>query len=238
MTPDARRSPETSARVSPDGPDDSRTPALLMAEPDEELAEAAMARFSAAGVSVIACHDGAEALLQVGAQHPAAVLLGAPLPVVNAADVTRLINQLSPVPVIVGAGRDGSSAGSRTGPPRLPAQGRHLTRADAPMVLALAPTPVKTAILPPAQLRAVLRRGGRTRVFGAATTTTSWVSGMGNSSAGPSGGRSPMTAPSGGRTSHHRQTPMSEGVDMGENEREVNSEWQQPQVPWGRLTDP
>ncbi|ESU50779.1 response regulator transcription factor [Streptomyces filamentosus] len=108
MTPDARRPPETAARVSPDGPDDSRTPALLMAEPDEELAEQAMARFSAAGVSVIACHDGAEALLQVGAQHPGAVLLGAPLPVVNAADVTRLINRLSPVPVIVGAGPDGT----------------------------------------------------------------------------------------------------------------------------------
>lgn len=108
MTPDARRPPETAARRSPDGPDDSSTPALLMAEPDEELAKQAMARFSAAGVSVIACHDGAEALLQVGAQHPGAVLLGAPLPVVNAADVTRLINRLSPVPVIVGAGPDGT----------------------------------------------------------------------------------------------------------------------------------
>ncbi|MEU0022300.1 response regulator transcription factor [Streptomyces rochei] len=101
MTPEERWPPAG-------GPDDGSSPPLLLAEPDEELAAQAMARFTAAGVRVVACHDGAEALLQAGAHHPGAVLLAAPLPVVDAAAVTALIGRLSPVPVIVGAGPDGA----------------------------------------------------------------------------------------------------------------------------------
>ncbi|WP_328404087.1 response regulator transcription factor [Streptomyces sp. NBC_00390] len=84
-------------------------PDLLLAEPDSTLAKHLVARCSAAGVTAIVCHDGAEALLQVGAHHPRVVLLGAPLPVVGAAQVTALIAKLHPVPVIVGAGSDGAA---------------------------------------------------------------------------------------------------------------------------------
>nr|WP_024126412.1 MULTISPECIES: response regulator transcription factor [unclassified Streptomyces]AHE39031.1 Putative response regulator [Streptomyces sp. FR1]AHE39556.1 Putative response regulator [Streptomyces sp. F2]AHE40271.1 Putative response regulator [Streptomyces sp. F12] len=105
MTPEARRPPQPHAG----GPQDGKSLPLLLAEPDEKLAGQAMARFAAAGVNVVVCHDGAEALLQAGATHPGAVLLGAPLPVVDAAAVTRLIGRLSPVPVIVGAGQDGAT---------------------------------------------------------------------------------------------------------------------------------
>jgi DNA-binding response OmpR family regulator len=108
VNPDAPRPPSSATRPETSGTEAGKAPALLLAEPDEKLATRAMARFAAAGVTVIACHDGAEALLQVGAQHPGAVLLGAPLPVVSAADVTKLVGRLSPVPVIVGAGPDGA----------------------------------------------------------------------------------------------------------------------------------
>ncbi|MEW2630287.1 response regulator transcription factor [Streptomyces sp. NPDC048389] len=108
MNPDAPRPPGSTTHSVQGGRGAGKPPALLLAEPDEKLAARAMARFAAAGVTVIACHDGAEALLQVGAQHPGAVLLGAPLPVVGAAEVTRLIGRLSPVPVIVGASPDGA----------------------------------------------------------------------------------------------------------------------------------
>ncbi|MEU6754861.1 response regulator transcription factor [Streptomyces sp. NPDC046685] len=104
MTPDAHRSPASAAG----GPNDGTTPDLLLAEPDQELAAAAVLRFDRAGVKTIVCHDGAEALLQVGVHRPRAVLLGAPLPVVGAAEVTELIARLHPVPVIVGAGTDGA----------------------------------------------------------------------------------------------------------------------------------
>nr|WP_237536415.1 response regulator transcription factor [Streptomyces sp. SID5785] len=67
------------------------------------MAAKAMTRFENAGVRTIVCHDGAEALLQVGARHPRAVLLAAPLPVVGAACVTELIARLHPVPVLVAA---------------------------------------------------------------------------------------------------------------------------------------
>nr|WP_237330863.1 response regulator transcription factor [Streptomyces sp. BA2] len=80
----------------------------MLAEPDEELAAEALARFENAGVRTVVCHDGAEALMQVGTLHPRAVLLGAPLPVVNAARVTELIARLHPVPVLVGAGPEGA----------------------------------------------------------------------------------------------------------------------------------
>ncbi|KOV49795.1 response regulator [Streptomyces sp. AS58] len=82
---------------------------MLLAEPDEDLATRAMDRFSDAGIHTLVCHDGAEALLQTGARRPRAVLLGAPLPVVDAARVTELIARFHPVPVLVGAGPEGAS---------------------------------------------------------------------------------------------------------------------------------
>ncbi|WP_327367998.1 winged helix-turn-helix transcriptional regulator [Streptomyces sp. NBC_01217] len=108
MTPDAHRLPETATQGSSGGPEDGKAPGLLLAEPDMRLADETVSRFAAAGVTAVVCHDGAEALLQVGARRPRAVLLGAPLPVVGAAAVTELIARLHPVPVIVGAGTDGS----------------------------------------------------------------------------------------------------------------------------------
>ncbi|WP_267241610.1 winged helix-turn-helix transcriptional regulator [Streptomyces sp. PR69] len=109
MTPDAPRTPKPPAQRGPHGPEANEPPGLLLADPDAAIAAEAEARFTAAGVSVITCHDGAETLLQVGARHPRAVLLGAPLPVVGAADVTSLIARLHPVPVLVGAGPDGAA---------------------------------------------------------------------------------------------------------------------------------
>ncbi|GAB2883137.1 two-component system response regulator MtrA [Streptomyces deserti] len=105
MTPDAHRTPDTAPRS---GPEDTGVPDILLAEPDEELAKQVVARFRAAGLRTVVCHDGAEALLEVGALSPRAVLLSAPLPVVGAAQVTELIAKLHPVPVIVGAGPDGA----------------------------------------------------------------------------------------------------------------------------------
>ncbi|MFD7298361.1 winged-helix domain-containing protein [Streptomyces sp. NPDC059897] len=89
-------------------PEVHRPPDLLLADPDEESAAKAMARFEHAGVRTIVCRDGAETLLQVGAHHPRAVLLAAPLPVVDVARVTELIARLHPVPVLVAAGPKGA----------------------------------------------------------------------------------------------------------------------------------
>ncbi|MET9817225.1 MULTISPECIES: response regulator transcription factor [unclassified Streptomyces] len=108
MTPDAHRPPGPAPQRGPDGPEAGTAPDLLLAEPDTALAKAATARFARSGVRTVVCHDGAEALLQVGARHPRTVLLAAPLPVVGAARVTELIARLHPVPVIVGAGADGA----------------------------------------------------------------------------------------------------------------------------------
>ncbi|MER7170614.1 winged helix-turn-helix transcriptional regulator [Streptomyces mesophilus] len=96
MTPDAHGS-------------GSRRPDLLLADPDPALAAAAAARFEEAGVATVVCHDGAEALLQAGAHRPHALLLGAPLPVVDCARVTELLARLHPVPVVVAAGPDGTA---------------------------------------------------------------------------------------------------------------------------------
>jgi DNA-binding response OmpR family regulator len=83
-------------------------PDLLLAEPDEALATDVAVRLGKAGVTVVVCHDGAEALLQVGVQHPGTVLLATPLPVVSAVAVTQLLAQLNPVPVIVGVDVEGA----------------------------------------------------------------------------------------------------------------------------------
>ncbi|WP_199545815.1 response regulator transcription factor [Streptomyces sp. N35] len=96
MTPDA----------PPGGP---RPPDLLPPAPAPGPPAAAPARFEAAGVATVVCHDGAEALLQAGARRPRALLLGAPLPVVDCARVTTLVARLHPVPVVVAAGADGAA---------------------------------------------------------------------------------------------------------------------------------
>ncbi|WP_338145798.1 response regulator transcription factor [Streptomyces scabichelini] len=109
MTPEAHRPLQPAVKGSLSGPEDGKNPDLLLAEPDEDLAAMALAGFEGAGIRTVVCHDGAEALLQVGACHPRAVLLGAPLPVVGAARVTELIARLHPVPVLVGAGPEGAA---------------------------------------------------------------------------------------------------------------------------------
>ncbi|MFD4582317.1 winged-helix domain-containing protein [Streptomyces sp. NPDC058434] len=107
MTPDAHGPPATAPHGGSGSQEGGKALDLLLAEPEEDLARKAVSRFGAAGVTTLVCRDGAEALLQVGARHPRAVLLGAPLPVVGAAQVTELIAKLHPVPVLVGAGPDG-----------------------------------------------------------------------------------------------------------------------------------
>ncbi|WP_258036500.1 response regulator transcription factor [Streptomyces sp. SM10] len=108
MTPEAPQPPDNAPPREIAGDRAGRQPGLLLAEPDEKLAAKALSRFQRAGIHVVVCHDGAEALLQVGVQHPDAVLLAAPLPVIDAAAVTGLIARLHPVPVMVGAGPDGA----------------------------------------------------------------------------------------------------------------------------------
>ncbi|WP_340557788.1 response regulator transcription factor [Streptomyces sp. GSL17-111] len=107
MTPHANRNPAPASDDADDGPHDGDAPDLLVAEPDADLARAVTARFGEAGLRTVVCGDGAEALLQVGVRKPRAVLLAAPLPTVSAQTVVELIGRLHPVPVIVGAGRDG-----------------------------------------------------------------------------------------------------------------------------------
>jgi DNA-binding response OmpR family regulator len=79
-------------------------PAILLAEADEAVADQVTDGLIRAGIEVIGCRDGAEVLLQAGLVHPALVLLGTPLPVVDAARVTELLGRLNPVPVVVGVG--------------------------------------------------------------------------------------------------------------------------------------
>ncbi|MGW1494580.1 winged helix-turn-helix transcriptional regulator [Streptomyces sp. NPDC002402] len=79
-------------------------PTILMAEADEAVADQVTDGLIRAGMEVVSCRDGAELLLQAGLVHPALVLLGTPLPVVDAARVTELLSRLSPVPVVVGVG--------------------------------------------------------------------------------------------------------------------------------------
>ncbi|WP_309484606.1 winged helix-turn-helix transcriptional regulator [Streptomyces himalayensis] len=109
MTPDPHRPPQPYVKSGPGRPEEGKAPDLMLAEPDEDLAAKTRARFEEAGLRTVVCHDGAEALLQVGVHHPRAVLLGAPLPVVDAARVTQLIAQLHLVPVLVAAGPDGAA---------------------------------------------------------------------------------------------------------------------------------
>ncbi len=109
MTPETHRPPATATDTGPDSLEGGKTPDLLLADHGLRLAKKVGAHFAGAGVRTLVCHDGAEALLQVGAHHPKAVLLGAPLPVVNAAQVTEPIAKLHPVPVIVGAGPEGAA---------------------------------------------------------------------------------------------------------------------------------
>ncbi|MBZ3908369.1 response regulator transcription factor [Streptomyces scabiei] len=106
--PDAPQPPGRAPHRESAGDGEGRQPGLVLAEPDEKLAARALSRFQRAGVHVVVCHDGAEALLQTGAQHPDAVLLAAPLPVIDAAAVAGLIARLHPVPVMVAAGPDGT----------------------------------------------------------------------------------------------------------------------------------
>ncbi|MFD0302624.1 winged-helix domain-containing protein [Streptomyces sp. NPDC127123] len=107
MTPEAQPPPTASSGSG--GPDDGQTHDLLLAEPDAALAAQALARFESVGIRTLVCHDGAEVLLQVGTRRPRAVLLGAPLPVVDAARVTELLARLHPMPVLVGADAEGAS---------------------------------------------------------------------------------------------------------------------------------
>lgn len=79
-------------------------PALLLAETEEAVAVEVAAGLSAEGIKVTECRDGAEVLLRAGLERPSMVLLGAPLPVVDAAVVTELLGRLCPLTVVVGVG--------------------------------------------------------------------------------------------------------------------------------------
>jgi DNA-binding response OmpR family regulator len=79
----------------------------MLADADRTLAEDLATGLSRARIQVVLCADGAEALFRAGLDKPAVTLLGTPLPVVDAAAVTRLLVTRR-IPVIVGVDAEGT----------------------------------------------------------------------------------------------------------------------------------
>lgn len=82
----------------------SAVPSLLLADSDETVSADVSAALAKEGTFVLECRDGAAALLLAGLHRPPLVLLGAPLPVVDAATVTRVLAQHTVTSVLIGMG--------------------------------------------------------------------------------------------------------------------------------------
>lgn len=82
---------------------------LLIVDPADEEADF-ITDLAARGVETTTCHDGADALLQVGRLEPDVVLLGPDLPTVPSVAVARAIRHRQLAGVIVGVGEHDSSA--------------------------------------------------------------------------------------------------------------------------------
>ena len=76
----------------------------LVVDPDSAGVEPLRAQFSRPGVDLVVCHDGAEALLQVGRLTPGLVLIRPVATRLPAADVVRIIRAHVRVPVVVAVG--------------------------------------------------------------------------------------------------------------------------------------
>ncbi len=77
---------------------------LLVCEPDVDVLRTLVADLEQVNVRVVASSDGARALLDAGRTQPELMLLGAALPLLDAAQVIRTLRQVSDSIVIVGAG--------------------------------------------------------------------------------------------------------------------------------------
>jgi DNA-binding response OmpR family regulator len=77
---------------------------LLIADPDPLWAAEFAEALAEHRVSVIACADGAEALILAGSEHPDAVLATAELPTLGGAVLCRALSARTSIPVVVGIG--------------------------------------------------------------------------------------------------------------------------------------
>jgi DNA-binding response OmpR family regulator len=80
------------------------TPTAVIVDPDQAGPDSLRALVSRAGVDLVVCGDGAEALLQVGRLTPGLVLLRPTTTRLPAADVVRIIRAELPVRVVVAVG--------------------------------------------------------------------------------------------------------------------------------------
>lgn len=81
-----------------------RSMLLLLAEPDEGVADQAVTGLRGEGIQTEVCGTGAEALLRFGMVSPDVVLLAARLSVVPASTVIQVLRQHVTTPVIMGMG--------------------------------------------------------------------------------------------------------------------------------------
>lgn len=101
---------ESSARSAPSG----SGLVLLVADPNEHVADELAAQLADRDITVSHCADGAEALLQIGLQAPDAILVAADLPTVDGPTlVAALRRQGSTKPILLGAGPDDADAAVR-----------------------------------------------------------------------------------------------------------------------------
>ncbi len=77
---------------------------LLIADPDQDSAATLLQQLAQHRVDMVACADGAEALLQIGALRPDIVLISADLPLLDSATFVRVLRRRHAIPVLVGIG--------------------------------------------------------------------------------------------------------------------------------------
>jgi DNA-binding response OmpR family regulator len=84
---------------------------LVIVDPDAAAAEALASQLSDHHVDADVHHRPTDALLQVGALQPDAVLVAAELPVISSAEIVRVLSTRLGIPVFVGVGAaDGAAA--------------------------------------------------------------------------------------------------------------------------------
>ena len=79
---------------------------LVIADADEQQANAVIDMLADHQVTAVVCSDGAEALIAAGSEHPDAVLAAASLPEIGGAGVARALSKRTDIPVVVGIGDD------------------------------------------------------------------------------------------------------------------------------------
>ncbi|MFN8623171.1 MAG: response regulator transcription factor [Chloroflexota bacterium] len=81
-------------------------PTILLVDDQESIRAAVQKRLETDGFSVITCADGASALLAVGMQQPALVILDVGLPDIDGFELLRALRRTSDVPVVMLTARD------------------------------------------------------------------------------------------------------------------------------------